>query len=201
MESPEERLRNTIDPMQIKPAWRDHLPKAKLDAGFLGDQYPLCGDVDRPWMRPGAKFVFTGQSSAEGPELDGQDQGTFKNRGRFEPVANGPLFNALCGPRAADGSCTFPSEVVLSDVLPCSAHECQVESVVTVTIRHQGVTGYFTYVRKPCVDLTFFQSGQLLQYGNSYQCGDPKMAIGNPTCCQKDRPNRQGSNASLKTSA
>jgi len=195
MESPEERLRNTIDPMQIKPAWRDHLPKAKLDAGFLGDQYPLCGDVDRPWMRPGAKFVFTGQSSAEGPELDGQDQGTFKNRGRFEPVANGPFFNALCGPRAADGSCTFPSEVVLGDVLPCSAHECQVESIVTVTIRHQGVTGYYTYVRKPCVDLTFFQSGHLLQYGNTYQCGDPKMAIGNPTCCQKNRPNRQGSNA------
>ena len=33
--------RNKLDPMQIKPEWRDSFPKPDLLGGFFGDGYPL----------------------------------------------------------------------------------------------------------------------------------------------------------------
>ena len=64
--------RNLIDPMQIKAGWRDRLPKTRLDAGYLGDGFPLCHKLPpQPFLREGARFTYTGASSIEGPTIDG----------------------------------------------------------------------------------------------------------------------------------
>ena len=36
---------NRIDPMRIKPTWRDAYPKMDLQKGYIGDGYPLCVDA------------------------------------------------------------------------------------------------------------------------------------------------------------
>jgi hypothetical protein len=120
-------VRNMHDPLQVKPAWRDKLPKTKLDAGYIGDGYPLCFELgSQPWRRPGAKFVYTGTTSIEGTLVDTQDPVLLKNRPRFQFQEDSPLFNLLCGPRTSTGDCTFPSEVVLDSIVPCQGQECEV---------------------------------------------------------------------------
>ncbi len=106
--------RNVVDPMQIKPIWRDFLPKAKLDAGYLGDKYPLCNELPaRHWLSEGARFIFTGSRSAEGAIMDAQNITNSGLRGRFAPAPGGAsaLYNALCAPATVGGPCTFPTEV------------------------------------------------------------------------------------------
>ncbi len=40
------RTPNRMDPMVIKPTWRDVMPKAKLKRnGYLGDGYPVCSEL------------------------------------------------------------------------------------------------------------------------------------------------------------
>ena len=38
---------NLIDPMQIKPAWRDPFPKMDLYSNYIGDGYPACNELPR----------------------------------------------------------------------------------------------------------------------------------------------------------
>lgn len=55
---------NVIDPMRIRPQWRDRAPKTQLNGGYLGDGYPLCDELPaRPFLARGARYVFTGNLS------------------------------------------------------------------------------------------------------------------------------------------
>ena len=183
---------NGMDPMQIKALNRDRVPKAKLDDGYIGDQYPLCKDLpSQPWRRAGAKFVFSGDVSIEGTDVDTNDR---PGRPRFAPNADSPLYNLLCGPKAAGDTCTFPPEVTLTDTVACNGTECLAEDLVSVKIVRGAQTGYYTYIQQPCVHLTLFQEGRMLQYQGDYQCGDHTAAIGNPQCCQVARPDQQQQN-------
>ena len=52
---------NSIDPMRIRPEWRDPFPKLDLLGGYIGDGHPLCtGLPDQGWLRRGAKFLYRG---------------------------------------------------------------------------------------------------------------------------------------------
>lgn len=187
---------NKIDPMVIKQEWRDVYPKTKLDSGYIGDQYPLCGDLPaQHFLIKGAKYESTGAVSEEGTYLDnplgdgvspsGKDQAAF-DRGRFTPDPTGPLYAALC---ATDGSkCTFPKLVVLPSTLPCTGHmECGAGYIRTAKVvdpqdpndPDDDVVNYFTFQHPPCVQLTFF--------GNQAASADPTASPGKVSKSERDQ--------------
>ena len=54
---------NFLDPITIKPTWRDTFPKTSLDGGFIGDRYPVCTDLPpRAFLRIGARYQYLGFS-------------------------------------------------------------------------------------------------------------------------------------------
>ena len=182
---------NFIDPLQIKPTLRDRLPKTKLDDGYIGDQYPLCINLPaQHWLKPGARFVFSGDTSIEGPDIDA-GVGDMGRRPRFEPSrADSALYQKLCAPDGS-GRCTFPSEVVLSETLVCHGQECDAGRVQTVKITGiDNVTKYFTYVHVPCVSLAFHGSDakRVMHGRNRMQCAEPRAAVAGAVCCEIANP-------------
>lgn len=170
------------------PLWRDFLPKIKLDAGYLGEEFPLCSELPaQHYLKPGATYIYTGPSSAEGATMDAEDMANVGLRGRFAPARGSALYQRLCAP-GPGGTCTFPSRVVLDSVLACSgSQECNAEWFYSVkivdTVASPPVTRYYTYVSTPCVRLTFpEQPGRLVRMGSFAQCADP-TTIAYPTCC------------------
>lgn len=193
---------NIMDTMQIRPQWRDRLPKAKLDDGYIGDGYPLCDDLPaQAFLRAGARYEYTGSSSAEGDILDSSlTNKTFVGpRVRFAPPTNSALYQTLCAPSAEKGgACTFPLRVVLRDNLPCTGtQECNAQRVITVQIKDPvaGVVRYYTYHGIPCVRLTLFDNGQIVKRATTRQmCADPTTRVGAPVCCNPLNPLRTASN-------
>lgn len=51
---------NMIDPMLLKPEYRDRFPKTTLlGKGHLGDAYPLCSELPpQHYLRKGAKYRY-----------------------------------------------------------------------------------------------------------------------------------------------
>jgi hypothetical protein len=188
---------NLIDPMKVNFGLHDLLPKAFLDSGYVGDGYPDCDQLPPlHWLTPGARYVYTGAASIEGPVVDAQSLSGPGLRGRLTPLpSSSALYRSLC---QADGTgrCTFPNEVVLTDVLPCDGQECGAGRVISVRIVDPvaGVTGYYTYESVPCVRLSFFNQGQIVKAGTNAQCANPESAIAMPTCCRKTNPLSVASN-------
>ena len=183
---------NLIDPMQIKPEWRDFLPKANLARGYLGDTYPLCDKLPyRHWLRKGATYVYTGEKSDEGPLMDAENASNVGKRGRFTAIPGSPLYRHLCRPNG-DGQCTFPAKVTLGGNIGCSSSsgvDCTAASVSTVKVvdTSASITRYYTYVPPPCVRLTFFRGGRLVSAGGTdKQCAPRQQSIAVPVCCKKD---------------
>eukprot|EP00808_Paulinella_micropora_P028586 g59653.t1 len=177
---------NNMDPMQLKPEWRDVFPKTKLNAGYIGDQFPLCQDLPpQHYLTQGAKYVYTGATSAEGQQLDGNEY-----QPRFTPSYNPPsaLYSALCARASANGPCTFPSEVVLSSNLPCDVNnlqECKAASLRVVKMvdpNNNMIVRYYTYIPPACVNLAMFQ-GKITKERDQQQCTDPATAIAGIHCC------------------
>eukprot|EP00051_Salpingoeca_urceolata_P032686 m.16891 g.16891 ORF g.16891 m.16891 type:complete len:2374 (-) comp5352_c0_seq1:24-7145(-) len=62
---------NYLDPMQIKPEWRDKMPKIDLSGGFIGDGYPLCHELPpQEFLLKGAHYELTAEESIEGNHVD-----------------------------------------------------------------------------------------------------------------------------------
>lgn len=190
---------NNVDPMQIRPQWRDRLPKAKLDSGYLGDGYPLCDELPpQSFLRKDARYEYTGDFSVEGDLLD-DEVGPVGLRGRFAPTPNvSALHQALCAPSAANkGACTFPLRVILSKNLACRGKECTTERIISVKIVDPvaNVTKYYSYVPPACVRLTFFNDGRLLKRASTRsQCADPVTRVAAPVCCRSTALTRAASN-------
>jgi hypothetical protein len=175
---------NVADPMKIKSAWRDRFPKTKLNAGYIGDKYPLCADLPpRPFLSKGATFRYLGEFSAGG---SGYDNPTHKYN-RFELSSDSALYEELCQGDSS-GVCTFPDQVVLGKLLNCTGNECRVDYVAGVKIVKAGITGWYEYIRPPCVRLALTESGFWTKYSfrqtlPSYQCADPHAPVGAGVCC------------------
>ena len=181
-----------IDPLQIQPQHHDRFPKAKLDAGHIGDGYPLCDDLPEPsFLRPGARFELTGSGSIEGSTVDSAtyvDAEDPVKRPRFAPEPGvSELHKALCAPAAANGPCTFPITVTLDQTLACTGEqECNAERVLSVEVYDPiaNVTQFYWHRNVPCVRLSFFEEGRMLHRTRTQkQCGDPNTVAGVPACC------------------
>ena len=62
---------NDIDPMKIKPEFRDKYPKTKLGGGYLGDGYQLCSELPpQQFLKTGARYVLDGGISILGEWYD-----------------------------------------------------------------------------------------------------------------------------------
>eukprot|EP01125_Pyxidicula_operculata_P014512 TRINITY_DN483_c0_g1_i1.p1 TRINITY_DN483_c0_g1~~TRINITY_DN483_c0_g1_i1.p1 ORF type:complete len:1976 (+),score=486.97 TRINITY_DN483_c0_g1_i1:20-5947(+) len=180
---------NLNDPLQIKPIWRDLLPKSKLDSGYLGDAYPLCDDLPpQHWLKPGARYLFTGGKSIEGSIMDTEASTKSGYRGRLAPLSSSQLYQRLCSPDSR-GICTFPSDVLITQPLSCDGDECTTGRVTSVKIYDSiaNVTKYYTYISVPCVRLTYFSEGKWTSSGSNKQCANPVHTVGNSGCCNVNK--------------
>ena len=182
---------NHQDPMTIKYDYHDFLPKTNLYGGHLADGYPLCADHPHAFLAKGARYRYTGDTSAEGKDFDVHR--FVAERPRFAPSNTSALFKILCGRDSRTGKCTFPSYVELPQTLAChGAQECGAENIKVVKIVDGTTTGYFTYVPSSCARLTFFNGvmtympEHFAKYGPP-QCTDPTSPIiAAPACCETD---------------
>jgi len=185
-----------VDALVINTPDRDRFPKPKLDqSGYLGDAYPICDELPRkPWLRAGATFFLIGGFSNEGDSLDkGIDP-----RGRFSPSesSGSALFAALCARPSAGAPCAFPEKVVLPNAITCTGDaECKAEQVFSIRIYDSVTlkTVYYRIQNTPCVRLTFFDNGRILQEGGTVQCGNPAIPRGQPACCNASASNTTSS--------
>ena len=61
---------NVVDPMQIKPSWRDAFPKMDLHDNYVGDGYPLCAELPpRAFLRAGGRARATAAAHASARRL------------------------------------------------------------------------------------------------------------------------------------
>lgn len=150
---------NLIDPVYLKSSVRDVFPKVDLDNRFLGDHYPLCGDLPRAaFLRPGAKYRQLGNAlpTEQTDPTSWQGMGNSTPRLVLSP-ASSALYSLLCAAESG-GVCTFPLEVAVTSILPCDGQECQVDTARVVELAQGGQTVYYEHVRQPCVELTFYEN-------------------------------------------
>jgi hypothetical protein len=173
---------NYLDPLQIKPNWRDQYPKQALDATYLGDRVPLCSDMPtRAFLTVGARFVYLGGQPA--PRWQ-EDDGAVVTSWLTLNAATSALHQALCTPAAAGGACTYKSELTLKANLACDGDECLVESArVVKVVGGDGVVTYFEYVQRPCVHFAFYNDAKQIKRWRRIQCADPKALAAGAACC------------------
>ena len=138
---------NMIDPMLLKPEYRDRFPKTKLlGDGHLGDAYPLCSELPpQHYLKKGAKYRYHGPISMFGATHDNVLK--IPNiRDHFIPdPQNSQLYALLCGKK--NGKCTYPSTVTLDNDLKCNGDvECGADILRAVKVVDGDVWGFYTYV-------------------------------------------------------
>ena len=191
--------KNYVDPLMIKPLWRDPLPKAGLRGRYVGDGHPLCNELpSRSWLRAGAVWRYVGATPTPqlgvDPAYDASMPELFENATRLAPdPASSALYAALCAAAAAAGSgggssCSFPAEVVLPDTLACDGVECDVDEPGLVELADgAGGVGYYEFVRRSCVALAFYPDATEVKAGWSLRsCADPAAPAAAAACCAID---------------
>lgn len=192
---------NLKDPMILQPRWRDPFPKTNLVGGYIGDGTPLCSDLPpRMFLRKGATYVYRGWTQVcatpytPSPMMGRGGCGDTTARfprghfgGPFEAMdlsSESPLYLTLCAADEAGGTCTFPSEVKLTENLGCHSEECDIQTLKQVKITTATETVYYEYEPAPCVDLEFYNDGKTLKIdGGRTLCADPRTASASPSCC------------------
>ena len=138
---------NKQDSMSINQNLRDWWPKRGLKSKYIGDLYPLCVDLpDRSFMRIGAKYVLQDADWIEGNE----------HHKRVVLDKSLDLYKKLCNPNP-DGSCDYPSVVILDENLECNnteSFECQVETLTKTIQLEPGI--FYSYEQVPCVQLAVY---------------------------------------------
>ena len=125
-------MHNYVDPMKIKPAYRDIFPKPDLDGNFIGDHYPVCTQLpSRPYLRKGASYRYTGNSATEHSNCENRGTGCL----RLTPnTTTSALYQHLCSRPSAGAACSFPSSVVLPSKLACDGQECEVDDITVLKV-------------------------------------------------------------------
>ena len=91
--------------------------------------------------------------------------------GPFEAMdlsSESPLYLTLCAADEAGGTCTFPSEVKLTENLGCHSEECDIQTLKQVKITTATETVYYEYEPAPCVDLEFYNDGKTLKIDGEF---------------------------------
>lgn len=169
---------NLIDPMQIKPAWRDPFPKMDLYSNYIGDGYPLCNELPRRgFLRKGARFRLLGYSDT--PVWTNQPGMAIQAPGRFTLDFASPLYAVLSNVSSAD--------IVLNEHLTCHGAECRVETLDIINVSlSNGRSFFYEYIRPPCVEFAFYENGKAVHEimdDDEHLCADPLSLSGGASCC------------------
>ena len=204
---------NRVDPLWIQGnglgAKRDLFPKMNLYDGHLGDGSPLCADLPlRHFLSKGAHWSYRGQSKAATKQPEAMDALTSTLMANIEqhgaPTYPAPesvprlrprpsssaLYRELCGVSEGGAPCQFRSEIYLPETLPCHGDECAISTTVVVDLVDPltNATVHYEYVRRPCVELTFFDGatirGPLWNAEGMKHCADPSTEVAAAACCQ-----------------
>ena len=187
---------NRIDPMQINLEYRDMYPKMGLDRKYIGDGFPLCGDLPaKHFLKVGATYRLLGRTST--PELQTDiiewASDSFAKRLKLQPNGGSSLFAKLSGSQNP-ATCTLAPRIVLGEILPCSGTECAVDTVRVVEVS-DGI--FYEYVRKPCVYQAFFDNPKMIVRRKSWvelTCADPRTHVASVACCLRLSPGKFSSN-------
>ena len=169
---------NVIDPMRIKPGWRDPFPKMGLHSDYIGDGYPLCVDLPpRGFLRRGARYRLLGYTDT--PIWTNQPGMAMQEPGRFTLETASSLYAVLANVSSAD--------IVLEAPLACHGAECRVETldVINVTLA-DGRTVFYEYIRPPCVHFAFYDGGKVVHehmMEDEQLCAEPTALSGGALCC------------------
>eukprot|EP00971_Amphidinium_carterae_P337823 6474864-Amphidinium_carterae.1 len=164
-----------IDPMRMHGSRHDVYPKMDLNGDYLGDRYPVCGDLAKAaFLLDGAVYELEGIAGVGAVEV-------------LNLTSDSLLFAELCGSSAPP--CTFANKVRLSSSVACTGEECQVvaENLQVVKVD----SAYYRYVQPTCVNLYFYSEGMrtVLQgnkpwYWWTGSCGNPNLPIAGASCCK-----------------
>ena len=177
---------NFIDPMHVgNPTERDQFPKMDLVGGYLGDTYPLCGDLpEKAFLKKGAKYRIMTDYFAEMHDWTSSWVGASS---KLELACDSPLRTKLCGSSAScsNDTCSPSSGVIeLDENLECMTSECAVDTVQIVRVS-EGL--YFEYVQMPCVRRAFIEesSSRTIQDPNNEVslCGHVNEKDAWGACC------------------
>jgi len=175
---------NNIDPLQIKPEWRDPFPKMDLYDGYIGDGYPLCSDVPaNVFLLRGAKFSYLGTTPISQQQTDPSWYSAKVDDILELNSTSSALYKRLCN-ASSSGVCNFASVLVLDDDLTCDGLECLIDTVRVVKIDNVGETVFYEYVQPACVQLAFLDGKLASRFeDSSVYCLEPSTVSAAATCC------------------
>jgi len=183
-----------VDPMAVDDHWHDIFPKSDLHGGFIGDGYPLCVNMEKPFLKKGAVYRLLGSRSS--PELQ-EDLAAWTVDSEIQRLrldVSSPLFNQLCAAKDSGSGCSFPGKVVLQADLDYAtfpdAEELKVDTLRTVQVQSDPVPVFYEYVEPICVNHVFFNNAKRVVVGvrrngevRSMMCADPRQAVASENCC------------------
>jgi len=172
-----------------------------LHSGYLGDGVPLCADLPQHhFLSKGARWVYLGSNPYATLQPEAMDSRTttlslgdawLDKVPRLRPVPGASdLHQALCDSKGPGDKCSYSAEVLLPATLPCHGDECLIDTAVVVDIVDPITNGtvFFEYVRRACVELSFFNGTHArgpswrAAYGATV-CVDPATEAAAAACC------------------
>ena len=178
--------RNNVDPMNLRPDWRDIFPKLDLHGGYIGDGFPLCADLPAQlFLRPGARYTY------HGPKLTEEMTRSFEGEGLPLIDPSSSLYAELCwGGGKSAGRCTFRSQVTLQTELACSGIECMVDTTTVRLLKlvNGNSTTFFEWLRPACVEMAVYSDAKRIFMSNNKDfdmCADPETAAAGSCCVSR----------------
>jgi hypothetical protein len=174
---------NRQDPMYIRLDWRDNLPKMGLNEWYIGDGLPLCSDLpDKHFLKTGASYRLLGSYSKPDLLVEPDSWDGDVDVERLSLSTDSDLYQVLCNAATSGGPCNYRSKVELLSDLTCDGTECTIQAPRTFEVGN-GI--FYEYTRIPCANQAYFNDGQMLKpRGWAFSCGDTRMQIGAPACCE-----------------
>ncbi|GMH68084.1 hypothetical protein TrLO_g13701 [Triparma laevis f. longispina] len=177
-----DKSNNMIDPMRLRPDWRDRFPKRGLDGKFLGDGYPLCRDLPaQAFLKVGARYSYLGsgfkpRKQLFGFDLDEEDEATDESFA-FILDASSNLYAKLSD---------IQSEHELSENLECYGTECDLDTFKVVRVGDV----YYEYLHVPCVEQAFvdeaFSQPVTTEWLKHGICVDRRLPLASGGCCNSN---------------
>jgi len=181
-------MKNLVDPIRIRPEWKDHFPKLGLNSQFVGDGYPLCSDLPHQYfLKKGAKFRILGAKA--NPDFT-YEKVTKDDMTRASlDFQSSTLASILCNKDVA-GKCRPQNIVILSNDIACYGIECEINEPRSIEVSENL---WYEYLRPPCVNQVFYNNGKSLYRWKkeakyrSALCGNPSLLDAATTCCKDNR--------------
>ncbi len=160
---------------------RDPFPKTDLGVGYIGDKVPLCIDLPRlHFLKKQATYRLLGSSLT--PDLHEFSWWWDEDRqpdNVFVLTALSNLKTLLMSKQPV---------IILDDDLDCVGDECDVDTMRLVKVDSNPPI-YYEYIRRPCVELSFYDNGKKIstrwsgEDARKSMCANPNVEAAFDACC------------------